>query len=129
MDFHKSECWILKDYKYPFKVEVKHWVSGDGKNQWNVYAYLFQAFPNFENLKECIGADIPVSMNWGNTYCKWDRDKNGEVTCKTYGSDYKHIHQERFEEYSTREDAFEVFEDAEYNWKELEECITVQEMK
>lgn len=117
-----QERWFTKEEGKPFCVEVRRWCR-DEKNRWNVYVHLFPGFPGFDKFKEGLMVRIPVSMNWGNTYCKWDRDKDGNVLCKTYGSDYMHINQDRFEEYANKESAWEVFEDAKKNWEELCECL------
>ena len=76
-EFNKTETWTIKEKL--FNVEVKHWVASwgeDGKNRWNVYIYLFPDFPNYDTFEDKIGANIPVSMNWGNTYSKFDYDKS-----------------------------------------------------
>ena len=121
-DFRKSESWVLREYMKPWTIEVKHWTDDRG-NHWNVYVHIFPKFPGFDALEEKMLTKIPVDMPWGPSYCKWDRNEKGEVIVKTYGSDYGHIHMERFEKYSTREEAVEVFEDAEHNWNQMSEIF------
>ena len=126
-DFNKAELWIVRGENY--SVEVKHWVKdwGEaGRNSWNVYIYLYPRFRNFDTFKDNISSDIPVSMNWGCTYSQFYRDKDGTVTCKKYGSDYEHIHQERFSKFSTPEQAYEVFQDAMLNFDELKQYDSIQ---
>ena len=118
MEYKKSERWRLEGKQ--FNLEVKHWSKKD-TNKWNIYLFLFPKFPRFEEFKEGLLTWLPIEFNWGNTYCSWNRDKNREITCKIYGSDYQHIHQERFEKYSTRAEAYEVFNDAEEYFKILKD--------
>jgi len=122
MKLSKSETWTFPRCNF-FTLDVKHWVSGDD-NKWNVYVYFYPEFPNFEDLKEELMTPLPIEFNWGNTYCIWNRNEKGEVFSKCYGSDYQHIHQERFAGFSTKDDAFEVFNDAEEYWTILAQFCT-----
>jgi hypothetical protein len=49
----------------------------------------------------------------------WDRDTEA-FTSMQVGADYHHLHDDHFTHYATREDAYEVFEDAQrlYDWLE-----------
>lgn len=82
---------------------------------WNVYAYIFPKHPMFDQITKDdlfdYGVDIP--LHWGASYHKWTYDKNNAVSCKQIGCDYQHLHDDRFGRYSTREEAWEVFRDAE----------------
>lgn len=81
---------------------------------WNVYAYIFPKHPMFEQIiKEDLfdyGTDIP--LHWGASYHQWKYDKNNSVLCKKIGCDYQHLHDDRFGRYATKEEAWEVFRDA-----------------
>jgi len=84
----QHHCWF-QDGKN-FRVEARYWIS-HGQNKYNVYIYLFPEHPLFAECREEIwGCPDGLTLHWGSTYCEWIRDKDGVVTCKSYGSDYAH---------------------------------------
>jgi hypothetical protein len=112
-DFKKSESWVKRGDHYT--VEVKRWESPMG-NHWNVYANIFPDHPIYEDLE----AQEELPLHWGLSY--WVRksfadvkrfDWTRDAETITIGSDYAHLYDERFERFSTPEEAHEVFNDAE----------------
>jgi hypothetical protein len=91
--FHENarqhHCWFKVGKA--FRVEARHWIYY-GENRFNVYVYLFPKHPLFDKCEEDIwGCPDGLTLHWGSTYCHWVRDKEGVITCKSYGSDYEHL--------------------------------------
>lgn len=111
-----------------FSIEVVRWESGKGfyerpQNHWNYYCYIYPNHPLFEKLvdEEMQGGSIIDNLHNGCTYCEWNRNKEGKVTCKKYGCDYEHIWDdyEEMHKLITPDDAYMVFNDAERLFDEL----------
>lgn len=106
-----------------FSVEIVHWFSpefssGDRiyprKEHWNIYAHLMPKHPLFSeyNLAEDY-PEGPIPFHGGVTWFLVHRNLAGtEITSLEIGCDYAHCQDERFEEYATPEQAWEVFADA-----------------
>ena len=130
----------MQTWKYKgtnFTVEVVRWADASSKlarnilpdelkdtipeNHWNVYAIIFQKHPLFDKIINDslfdYGIDLP--LHWGASYHNWNYDSNGAVGYKKIGSDYQHIHDEKFGNYKTVEEACEILNDA----KELFEYL------
>ena len=123
-NWQKKDLWHQRGKN--FLVEVYHHTvlpnyNGDEYvNRWNVYAYIYPDHPHFnafegDNMWQQAAVIIPfhsyVSHLSKPMY-------TGKVTCVKVGSDYNHLHDERFSYMSTKEEAWEVFQDAErlFNW-------------
>ena len=92
-----------------------------GRFIWNVYCYIYPKHPLFNKPQTEDMFDCPVkSLNCGCTYARWSRDKDGEIQCKQYGSDYVHIWDEGMDKIENPEYAYRVFNDAEDLFNELE---------
>jgi hypothetical protein len=120
IEYNKSESWATRGDN--FCIEVKHWKSGDS-NRWNVYAHIFEEHPIFKDIEK----QKNLTLHWGPTYHKLktvddiEKHKWSKLSKTiTIGSDYAHLYDERFEMFSTKEDAWEVFEDAEILFNELQ---------
>jgi hypothetical protein len=120
-DFNKSESWVKRGEG--FTVEVKHWELSQGHN-WSVYAHIFEKHPIFNNLD----AQRELPLHCGHS--KWEKKTFEDVVVREWskktqtisiGSDYQHIYDDRFQAYSTKEEAWEVFRDAEKLFRELTE--------
>ncbi len=120
----KREWWLRGP---DFLVVVKHHtVPSDpdsrGHNRWNVYAYIYPKHWHFaafsgESLFQDAACALPLHA--GPSYCQTHRSESG-VTAYQVGSDYDHLHDERYRE-TTPEDHFPngtVFRDAEelFEW-------------
>ena len=92
-----------------------------GRFVWNVYCYIYPKHPLFSKFEKEDMFGCPIeNFHCGCTFAKWYRDEKSEVTCKTYGCDYNHLHDERFTYIEKPEMAISVFCDAEALFKELE---------
>jgi hypothetical protein len=112
---HKDEWWKRgKDFLVVVK---RHNGTSDafcGPNRWNVYAYIYPEHPHFAKFD---GPDM-----WQEAATAMPLHKypslleypmyEGKVTSVKVGSDYHHLHDDRFTHYATEADAREVFEDA-----------------
>lgn len=94
-------------------------------NGWFIYAYVHNTHPYFNTLMRQKGLDSggELGMHWGCTYRRDHRNDEGAVTCIQVGCDYRHYGDEYYESLETKEEAGEVFEDANRifnilgNWK------------
>jgi len=110
---------ILNTWRYIstlFAVDVVHWhETSNTAHHWNVYVYIRPGHPLFERIEsEAIsraGGFLP--LHGGVSYHKWFYDFKGAVIYKKIGSDYLHAYDSRFAGYSTKDEAWEVFRDAE----------------
>lgn len=92
-----------------------------GANNWNVYAWIYPEHPLFEKLSAhtsgddgesyALTSDMP--LHGGQTFFTLHHAAGGKVTSVQIGCDYMHHMDDRFNEYATREEAREVFADAE----------------
>ena len=121
MDWNKKDVWTKLGTN--FTVEVKHWKRGE-RNMWNVYAYIGKEHPHFsEFISEELfqPATEVLHFHWGVTFCKGLCEFGKEIHAYQVGSDYAHCYDEPFESVDNRDDAYEVFQDAEILYKQLEE--------
>jgi len=124
INWQKKNVWHSRGNN--FLVEVYHYTVGkyefdhDGSNRWNVYAYIYPTHPHFEaftsNDMWQEAATIMPFHSYPSHLSKPMYD--GKVTCVKVGSDYNHLYDEDFTFMDTKEEAWEVFQDAErlYNW-------------
>ena len=92
-----------------------------GRYVWNVYFYLFPKHRLFAETIEDDMNDCPVNnLHYGCTFSRWHYNEDGEITAKQYGCDYNHYTDERFSFIKNIEDAYEIFNDAEDLFNELE---------
>lgn len=88
----------------------------DGRHRWCVYAYIYPKHPHFakfEGGQMWQDAACALPLHCGPSYLRYHHDDNGNVTSVQVGADYNHLHDNEFTHYSTKEEASEVFEDAE----------------
>jgi hypothetical protein len=93
---------------------------GEGPNRWCVYAYIYPKHPHFAKF------DGPHMWQEAATVMPFHCYPSlleypmyeGKVTSVKVGSDYRHLHDGRFTNYATQEEAAEVFEDADrlFGW-------------
>jgi hypothetical protein len=126
MDIHTEKMlWYHKGDGYT--VEVAMWSNPKERealpqNQiytipeyhWNVYVHIFPKHPIFGMVinEKIFNYGINIPLHRGSSYHKWDYDSSGAVIAKHIGCDYQHLHDERFGTYKTKEQAWEVFRDA-----------------
>lgn len=120
-----SNSW--KQRGQHFTVEVKHWIApgeathDDGRNSWNVYAYIRYGHPLFAgfqggNLWQEAATSLP--LHCGPNFLEWSYGSDGKPICVKVGSDYHHLGDDHFSFIDSPSDAREVFRDAEmlYDW-------------
>src|SRR5690554_877279 len=116
------KTWRYIDNGGLFTVDVVHWVDKRPlkdmspkplEHHWNVYAYICPGHPLFERIESEDFCDGLLPLHGGVSYHKWFYDSTGAVIYKKIGSDYQHLFDERFAGYSTEDEAWEVFRDAE----------------
>ena len=106
-----------------FTVVVKHWIKPYGTHKWNVYAHIFLEHPIFEELEDKF-TDCPLPLHGGCSFHHFDFDAEGLCVCKSFGSDYAHLHDDNYAEVSDIEltplmaDAHELYAFLEYYQKE-----------
>lgn len=86
----------------------------DGPHRWAVYAYIYPAHPHFAKFE---GPDMwqpatDLEFHAGCSFLRYHHDETGKVTSVQCGADYHHLHDDRFTEMETPEEAYQVFNDA-----------------
>ena len=123
----KEDLWnhVEEWYKrgVDFQVMVKrwsfpesHWNPREGCQVWNVYAYIYpnhRLWDSFEGPDMFQPAAEALPLHCGPTFLQYHTGQDGQVVSLQVGSDYRHLGDECFSHHKTREDAGEVFRDAE----------------
>lgn len=130
-NYAQKEFWTRKGEN--FSIEIVRWDSKDAiwnnnndisgyrkVNRWNVYCYIYPKHKLFDSLTEDICRDGIKNLHCGATYCHWDRDKDGVVHSKCYGSDYMH-YRDCYENIDRIDGNWQVTKDAEDLFNELTE--------
>jgi hypothetical protein len=106
--------------------------DGYDTNNWCVYAYIYPKhdyFVEFDKTQPMYQeAASAMPLHGGPTYLKF-HEADGKVTSVQVGADYQHIYDDRFSLCQTKEDAYEVFQDAEKLFKWLTKEQTTGEQK
>ena len=122
---HADE-WTIRGLNYCVVVR-RHIVEpfgGDGPNRWCVYAYaypqhrLFMAMLQQESSYLEPYASMPLH---GGCSLRQVHMGTFAVSSIQVGSDYNHLHDRAFTWMATREEAFEVFQDAFNLWNHFHE--------
>lgn len=124
---HKDE-WHMRGGN--FLVVVKRhsvYVSNpmEGSQRWAVYAYVYPGHPHFAKflpdgaMHQDACSVMPLHSYPSYFRAHWDRETEA-YTSMQVGADYHHLHDDRFAHYATRQDAYEVFADAQrlFDWLE-----------
>ncbi|MFA7115458.1 MAG: hypothetical protein WC214_08380 [Candidatus Omnitrophota bacterium] len=108
---------ILTTWRYRstlFAVDVVHWQEAHSTaHRWNVYVYIYPDHPMFDKIEKEHTRLVSLPLHGGASYHEWFYDSTGAVIYKKIGSDYQHAYDSRFAGYSTEDEAWEVFRDAE----------------
>lgn len=97
-----------------------------GTNRWAVYAYIYPTHPRFEKF---VGSDMwqvaatELPLHSGPSFLRFHLDENGNKTSVQIGADYNHLHDDEFTYFETKEDAYQVFNDAEKLHEFLEQSL------
>jgi len=127
MEMDEEDLWdhVEEWYKrgVDFQVMVKRWSISEscvnpreGCQIWNVYAYIYpkhRLFDSFEGPDMFQPAAEALPLHCGPTFLEYHIEQDGRVESLQVGSDYRHHGDARFSHYKTREEAREVFQDAE----------------
>ena len=103
---------MVKRWSFP----ESNWTRGDGCQVWNVYAYIYpkhRLWDSFEGPNMFQPATSALPLHCGPTFLEYHTGQGGKVSSLQVGSDYRHLGDEHFSHYKTREEAWEVFQDAE----------------
>lgn len=122
-----SNSW--KQHGQHFTVEVKHWIApggathDDGRNRWNVYAYIRYGHPLFAgfqggNLWQEAATSLP--LHGGPTFLEWSYGSDGKPICIKVGSNYQHLYEDILSFADSRVDAAQVFSDARRLYEHLQ---------
>ena len=125
MTWDKKDEW--HKHGKDFLVVVKHYTAFvspefmEGPHRWNVYAYVYPKHPQFgkfEGKEMFQPAANEMPFHCGPSFFRVHRDDDGNIASIQVGSDYNHLHDEKFTHMETKEQASEVFDDAEelINW-------------
>lgn len=124
-EFEYKPTWAKRHAMFTVEV-TRHQVEvheGDpqGPNRWCVYVHIYPQHPLFsivyQNEKPVPYGHIP--FHGGCSYSSMSFDRNGQIKSVTLGSDYNHLHDERFSHFTEQREAWEVFDDAERIFKFL----------
>jgi hypothetical protein len=119
---HKDE-WRRKGENFAVVVS-RHTVStthGDGPHRWCVYAYIYPKHPYFGEIDQSgpmyQDSASAMPLHGGPSLLEFPM-YDGKVSSAKVGADYNHIYDDAFTYYATKDDAYEVFRDAEelFDW-------------
>lgn len=131
MDWDHKDIW--RRWGKDFMVEVSRHSApradesgcydSEGPHRWCVYAYIYPKHPHFARFDgtETMYQDAASALilHGGPSFCRKHMNAAGEVTSYQVGADYHHLHDWRFTQYATKEDAYSVFSDAEELFEQL----------
>ena len=112
---HKDE-WHKRGKDF-LVVVSRHSVSVDeygGPNRWAVYAYIYPDHPIFNSFD---GPDMfqyaasTMPLHGGCSFLRYPMYKS-VITSVKVGADYNHLYDDNFGYYETKDEAYEVFNDA-----------------
>lgn len=125
IEFKHNDEWSVHGADFLVQV-TRHTVQPssfdpyEGENRWAVYAYIYPCHPHFASF---VGDDmwqdaaVMMPLHGGPTYLRRHSSDGKECSIQV-GADYHHLHDQHFTHYATRDDAREVFMDAQnlFTW-------------
>lgn len=107
-----------------FTVELREEAAcydSDQGHRWCVYAYVYPKHPHFAEFdgpQMWQDAATMMPFHGGPSLLRWHRDDDGKPTSVQVGADYNHLHDYRFTQMATQQDAYAVFSDADelFDW-------------
>lgn len=97
--------------------------DSEGPHRWAVYAYVYPGHPHFKAFDPEGGmsqdACASLRLHGYPSFFKVHRGHTGEINSVQTGADYHHLHDWRFTQMASQEDAYEVFQDAEELFQQL----------
>lgn len=131
---HK-DVWTLpgKDFivqVHRHSVEQRPSYYGDtGPHRWCVYAFIYPKHPHFARFSGGAmwqDAATALPLHGGPSLLNWHFDNDKAACSVQVGADYNHLHDDCYTHMETREDAREVFSDAEGLHEWLTRAATVE---
>lgn len=130
--WRESQNW--KRFHKNFGVQIVHYVEpgevtyDDGRQRWNVYAYIYPDHPHFKNFSgPNMWQDAATAMPFhaGPSFLQWFYFADGSPASVKVGSDYHHLGDDHFSFIDSPSEAHEVFRDAEmlYDWLLAREAV------
>lgn len=98
----------------------------EGSHRWCLYAYVYPKHPYFAafsgpNMWQ--DATARLHLHGGCSLLEYPMYE-GKVSAVKVGADYNHLHDDHFTRYSTRAEAYSIFEDAEELFEQLQRLAT-----
>jgi hypothetical protein len=124
-DWRHKDIWSLDGKNFMVQVsrhsepvrEESACYDSRGSHRWCVYAYIYPKHPHFaafngtEEMWQAATTMLP--LHGGPSLCHQHLKADGAVTSYQVGADYDHLHDWHFTQQATKEEAYEVFSDAE----------------
>lgn len=118
-----EEVWEHKDEWHRsgknFTIVVKHHSTtpslspAEGPHRWAVYAYIYPQHRLFASFCQSSNqAALELPLHCGPSFLRWHTGEDGEYSSVQVGADYHHLHDDRFSNYASKDEAEEVFRDA-----------------
>ena len=143
MDWKHKDMWSLRGKNFLVQIsrhgeekpesERSFCYDEEGPHRWCVYAYIYPDHPNFGKFEgdaiwqEASGA---LPLHGGCSFLRYHRSDDGaKVTSVQVGCDYNHLHDTEFTRYATKDEAYEVFADAEALYQRLDGIQAVEKAK
>lgn len=123
-EWDRKEEWHKRGNNFLIVIhrhEVKLLDPYEGPHRWAVYAYIYPKHPHFAAFK---GPDMwqdatSLGFHGGCSFLRYHRGDAEEVMSVQCGADYHHLHDDRFTDMATPDEAHEVFSDAEELFEKL----------
>jgi len=137
MDWKHKDMWSIrgKDFMVqisrhgePAHEERTGCYDEEGPHRWCVYAYIYPKHPHFAAFK---GTDLwqeaagVLPLHAGCSFLTYHRGDEGQILSVQVGCDYNHLYDDRFTRQATKDEAYEVFEDAEQLVAQLTNMVEV----
>lgn len=103
-----------------------------GPNRWAVYAYIYPKHSRFSGFTDdhiYSEAASALPLHQGASLVRFHLDKNAEKTSVQVGADYNHYGDDEFSHMADKDDANEVFADAERLYEFLTEWLCTPRSK
>lgn len=117
-DYRKIDTWRRRSQS--FCIEILHYANDPtptdyrGPHRWNVYAYIYPNHPRFAMFKEetLFSDAVNVPLHEGCSFVRAHVGLGGNVTSWQVGSDYNHLHDDRFANIERFDEAYKIIRDA-----------------
>lgn len=113
--FRKDCMVVVSHHTEKLAEEPSGCYDAEGPNRWCVYAWFYRKHPRFLSFSgpSLFQPATAIGIHGGCSLLRYHRNDAGEVTAVQVGADYNHLHDWKYTQHATPEDAYQVFEDAE----------------